>query len=141
MKRSNRIVLLLGVVLAALAFAGVFYVINQRAAPVSTAPTELPTVYARQNIALGTVITSDMVEARPQAISVRDPNAYGDVGQVVGKTARAEIKKDQIILSDGLHRRCGRQRPGRRPSARTRASGHLRARGPGDRRRHAHQRR
>jgi Flp pilus assembly protein CpaB len=39
-----------------------------------------------------------MVETRNQQIAVRDASAFGDVGQVVGKTARAEIKKDQIVL-------------------------------------------
>jgi pilus assembly protein CpaB len=98
LKRSNRLVLLIGVLLAVLAFGGVIYLFNNQPKPTSTAPTQLPTVYAKNDIPLGTVITSDMVEARNQDVTVRDPNAYGDVGQVVGKTARAEIKKDQIIL-------------------------------------------
>jgi pilus assembly protein CpaB len=98
LKRSNRLVLLIGILLAVVAFGGVIFLFNQKPAPISSAPTELPTVYAKQNIPLGTVISADMVEARNQQIAIRDANAFGDVGQVVGKTARAEIKKDQIVL-------------------------------------------
>ena len=54
MKRSNRLVLLIGVLLAVVAFGGVLVLFNQKQAPVSTAPTELPTVYAKQDIPLGT---------------------------------------------------------------------------------------
>jgi pilus assembly protein CpaB len=98
LKRSNRLVLLIGILLAVVAFGGVIFLFNQKPAPTSSAPTELPTVYARQNIPLGTVITADMVETRNQQIAVRDANAFGDVGQVVGKTVRAEIKQGQIVL-------------------------------------------
>ena len=92
MKWSNRLVLLIGILLAVVAFGGVIVLFNSRPAPTSTAPTELPTVYAKVNIPLGTVITTDMVEARNQAISVRSADAYGDVGDVVGKTVRTEVK-------------------------------------------------
>jgi Flp pilus assembly protein CpaB len=92
LKRSNRLVLLIGILLAVVAFGGVIVLFNSRPAPASLAPTELPTVYARVNIPLGTVITTDMVEARNQAISVRAADDYGDVGDVVGKTVRTEVK-------------------------------------------------
>jgi len=92
LKRSNRLVLLIGILLAVVAFGGVIVLFNSRPAPASTAPTELPTVYAKANIPLGTVITADMVEARNQAISVRAADAYGDIGDVVGKTVRTEVK-------------------------------------------------
>lgn len=98
MKRSNRLVLLIGILLAVVAFGGVIVLFNQKAPPPTATPTELPTVYAKQNIPLGTVITAEMIEARNQQIAVRDANAFGDVGQVVGKTARAEIKQNQIVL-------------------------------------------
>jgi Flp pilus assembly protein CpaB len=98
LKRSNRLVLLVGILLAVVAFGGVVVLFNQKQAPASTAPTQLPTVYAKQNIPLGTVITADMVEARNTDVAVRDASAFGDVGQVVGKTVRAEIKQGQLVL-------------------------------------------
>jgi Flp pilus assembly protein CpaB len=98
LKRSNRLVLLIGILLAVVAFAGVIVLFNQRPTPISTTPTELPTVYARGDIPLGTVVTADMVEARNQSIAVRPTDAFGDVGQVVGKTVRSEVKRGQLIL-------------------------------------------
>ncbi len=98
MKRSNRLVLFVGILLAVVAFGSVIVLFNQKPAPVSTAPTELPTVYARQDIALGTVITRDMVEARNLAIPVRPTDAFGDIGVVVGKTVRTEIKQGALLL-------------------------------------------
>jgi Flp pilus assembly protein CpaB len=97
LKRSNRVIMLLGILLAVVAFGGVILLFNQKQAPVTATPTELPTVYAKTNIPLGTVITQDMVEARSQAIAVRATDAFGDVGQVVGKTARTEIKQGALL--------------------------------------------
>jgi Flp pilus assembly protein CpaB len=98
LKRSNRLVLLIGILLAVVAFGGVIVLFNQRPTPISTTPTELPTVYARGDIPLGTVVTADMVEARNQSVAVRPADAFGDVGQVVGKTVRSEVKRGQLIL-------------------------------------------
>ena len=97
MKRSNRIVLVLGIVLAAAAFAATIVVLGQRQPPPSTEPTALPTVYARTNIPLGTTITADMVEARPLDISVRPADAIGDVGLVIGKVVRTDVAQGQQI--------------------------------------------
>ena len=97
MKRSNRLVLIIGIVLAVAAFAGVIVLSNQRQATVSTAPTTLPTVYAKQDIPLGTVITQDMVETKELDVAVRPVDAYGDVGAVVGKTVRTDVKQGAQI--------------------------------------------
>ena len=97
MKRSNRLVLIIGIVLAVAAFAGVIVLSNQRQATVSTAPTTLPTVYAKQDIPLGTVITQDLVETKELDVAVRPVDAYGDVGAVVGKTVRTDVKQGAQI--------------------------------------------
>ena len=97
MKRSNRLVLLIGVLLAVAAFVAIVVVFNNQKATTTTAPTDLPTVYAKADIPLGTIITQDMVEARPLDIAVRPPDAYGDVGLVVGKTVRTDVKSGQEI--------------------------------------------
>jgi pilus assembly protein CpaB len=97
LKRSNRLILLFGIVLAFAVFGGVILVLNQPQAPLAVAPTELPTVYARTNIPLGTVITQDMVEGRNLAVAVRPVDAFGDVGQVIGKTVRTEVKQGALL--------------------------------------------
>jgi len=100
LKRSNRLVLLIGVLLAVAAFVAIVVVFNNQKATTTTAPTDLPTVYAKADIPLGTIITQDMIEARPLDIAVRPPDAYGDVGLVVGKTVRTDVKSGQEISPD-----------------------------------------
>jgi pilus assembly protein CpaB len=97
LKRSNRLVLLVGVLLAVVAFGGVIVLFNQKQPTTSTTPTELPTVYAKVNIPLGTVITNDMVEARNQNVNVRPADAFGDVGQVIGKTVRTDVASQALL--------------------------------------------
>lgn len=98
MKRSNRLVLLIGILLAVVAFVAVVVLFNQQK-PTSTEPTTLPTVYSRVNIPLGTVINQDMLETRPVEIAVRPADAFGDIGLVVGKTSRADIPAGALITS------------------------------------------
>jgi pilus assembly protein CpaB len=98
LKRSNRLVLLIGILLAVVAFVAVVVLFNQQK-PTATAPTTLPTVYARVNIPLGTVINADMVEARQVEEAVRPADAFGDTGLVVGKTARADIAAGMLLTS------------------------------------------
>jgi Flp pilus assembly protein CpaB len=85
------------VLLAVVAFGGVIVLFNQKPQPVSTAPTELPTVYAKVNIPLGTVITGEMVETRNQNVNVRPADAFGDVGQVIGKTVRTDVAAQALL--------------------------------------------
>lgn len=98
MKRSNRLVLLIGILLAVVAFVAVVVLFNQQK-PASTEPTTLPTVYSRVNIPLGTVINQEMLETRPVEIAVRPADAFGDIGLVVGKTSRADIPAGALITS------------------------------------------
>jgi pilus assembly protein CpaB len=97
LKRSNRVILLLGVLLAAAAFLGVVLLFNSRPQTAPTEPEPLPTVYSKVAIPLGTVITADMVETRPLAVSVRPTDAFGDIGLVVGKTVRTDVAAGAII--------------------------------------------
>ena len=90
-------VLLVGVLLALVAFGGVIVLFSQKPAPSGSAPTELPTVYAKTDIPLGTVIKAEMVEARPLNVAVRPADVFGDVGEVVGKTVRTEIKAQALL--------------------------------------------
>jgi pilus assembly protein CpaB len=85
------------VLLAVVAFGGVLILFNQKQAPVSTTPTELPTVYAKADMPLGTVIKPEMVETRNLSVTVRPSDAFGDVGQVVGKTVRTDVANGAIL--------------------------------------------
>lgn len=98
MKRSNRLVLLIGILLAVVAFVAVIVLFNQQK-PTSTVPTTAPTVFARVNIPLGSVINQDELEIRQIELAVRPADAFGDIGLVVGKTSRADIAAGALITS------------------------------------------
>jgi pilus assembly protein CpaB len=107
LKRSNRLILLIGVFLAALAF--VFIVIllsgggggggggggSEATAP----PAELETVVAARDIPLGVTVTAAMVTTQKILANDREIGALGNTGQAIGKVARQTITKGQQVTS------------------------------------------
>lgn len=93
LKRSNRLILLIGIFLAVVAFVGIVLIFNQRPGGQGPAasPTELPTVFAKVDIPLGVQVTADMVEQRNLSTDQRDPTAFQSTSLVIGKVARREI--------------------------------------------------
>jgi Flp pilus assembly protein CpaB len=95
-RRTSRLVLLLGIFLAALTFVVVLF-LSGPTGPGGVTPTEspppvnLPTVVAAQDIPLGTVVTAEMVQSRTLAVTARDENVLGDVSQAIGETTRTTI--------------------------------------------------
>jgi pilus assembly protein CpaB len=92
LKRSNRLVLLIGIFLAIVAFIGVIALSQGTAQPTTpVAPTELPTVFAKADIPLGTKVRADQVELRNWPIPQRSESAFNDVSLVVGKIVREYV--------------------------------------------------
>ena len=94
MKRSNRLVLLVGVFLAIIAFIAVLLLSQNRggaAVDPNAPPTELPTVVATTDIPLGTIIREDQVEVQTKPVAGRDADAFGDESQVIGQVARQQV--------------------------------------------------
>jgi Flp pilus assembly protein CpaB len=95
LKRSNRLVLLIGVFLAVVAFVGIALLLSQSGGGGGggTPPpiTQLPTVKAVKDIPLGTTLTADMVTAETMNVDARKTTAFQDVSQVVGQIARRKI--------------------------------------------------
>jgi Flp pilus assembly protein CpaB len=109
-RRTSRLVLLLGIFLAALTFIVVLFLGGPggggglTASP-SAPPAQLPTVVAAVDIPLGTVVTADMVTTRTLAANTRDAGALGDVSQAVGKTTRtALVAQAQVHEGDFQNR-------------------------------------
>lgn len=95
MKRSNRLILLIGVFLAIVAFVGIVVVVGR---PTSSGPggpqqpaTELPTVIAKQDIPLGTPLRADMLETKQLPVTARETTAFQDTSLVVGRTVRTNL--------------------------------------------------
>ncbi len=102
MKRSNRLVLLIGALLAVVAFVGVILLLGQdgtggggpQATP--TAPTTAQVVKATVDIPAGTVVTSTMVDVETVPIAA-SADSIPDPGLVIGKTIRENAKAGSIL--------------------------------------------
>lgn len=113
MRRTSRLVLLLGIFLAALTFVVVLFLSNgsggtgnngQPAGPTAP-PTQLPVVVAVSDIPLGTVVTADLLTTRTIAVPSIETNALGDVSQAVGKTTRTNIVAGQQVHATDFQNR------------------------------------
>ncbi|HYK94582.1 MAG TPA: Flp pilus assembly protein CpaB [Candidatus Dormibacteraeota bacterium] len=112
MRRTSRLVLLLGIFLAAMTFVVVLFLNpgtgggggGQANGP-SAAPTQLATVVAVADIPLGTVVTADMLTTKTLAVNVRDANVYGDPSQAIGKTTRTAIVAGAQVHSSDFQNR------------------------------------
>jgi pilus assembly protein CpaB len=109
-RRTSRLVLLLGIFLAALTFVVVLF-LGGGGRPGGIAPTpsappaNLPTVVAALDIPLGTIVTAEMVTSRTLPANTREANVLGDVSQAIGKTTRrALVAGGQVHSSDFQNR-------------------------------------
>ncbi len=102
MKRSNRLVLLVGVFLAIVAFIGILLLMGGGGSSEPPTVTELPTVVATAEIPLGTEIRADQVTEQMVKIAGRDVGAFGSITQVVGKIARQRVAVGAAITAETL---------------------------------------
>jgi Flp pilus assembly protein CpaB len=106
LKRSNRLVLLVGIFLAVVAFVGIAILLsggpNRGQNPAASAVTKLPTVIAAQDIPLGVVIKPEMVKVEDRDVGTsRKAGAFGDPGQVIGLPVRRKITAEaQLEAAD-----------------------------------------
>ena len=94
MKRSNRLVLLIGVFLAIVAFVGIVVVLGQTGpgpGPAASAAAPVTTVVAAQDIPLGATLTQGMLTTAPIKTTDRKAGAFGDPSQIVGQKVRRPI--------------------------------------------------
>jgi Flp pilus assembly protein CpaB len=106
LKRSNRLVLLVGVFLAIVAFVAVIILSgnpqgggpgsNRPSAP----PTEGPVVIATSDIPLSSRIGADQITTKVIAISAMLPGAFTDPSQVIGKVVREPVRAGAQITTD-----------------------------------------
>lgn len=104
MKRSNRLILLIGILLAVVAFVGIIIISSGPPNPnpnSSSTSTPIATVYAKVAIPLGTPVTADMLTIQNKLPTERDPSAFGDTGLVIGKIIRRDVVAGtQLVASD-----------------------------------------
>lgn len=110
MRRTSRLVLLLGIFLAAMVFVVVLF-LRPGTGPSGTAsgptapPTQLATLVAVADIPLGTVVTADMFATKTLSVDVRDADVYGDASQAAGKTTRVALAAGAQVHSSDFQNR------------------------------------
>lgn len=100
MKRSNRLILLIGFLLAAVAFVGVVLLLGQQGgAPTPGQPDASKTtiVVASVDIPLGETLTEDLVETREVRTTEKPAGAYTLESEVVGRAITTQLTKGQLI--------------------------------------------
>ena len=104
MKRSNRLVLLVGVFLAIVAFIGILLISQGGGTGTGepVVPTVLPTVVAKANIPLGSRIQAGDVEVLVKPVTGRDADAFGDTSQVIGKVVRENVTAGAAVTARTL---------------------------------------
>ena len=105
MKRSNRLILLIGVFLAVVAFVLIVILLGNQTkdnnSPNAT-PSPISTVIAAQDIPLGATITEEMLTTQNLPPVQRLPGAFQVPSQVVGQIARQEVTSGEQITSATL---------------------------------------
>ena len=102
MKRSNRLVLLVGVFLAVVAFVGILVLGQGSGGGQKEAPTDGPVVVATADIPLSTRITQDQVTTKTVPLTAITAGAFTDPSQVIGKIVREPVKSGAQITSTTL---------------------------------------
>ncbi len=101
MKRSNRLILLIGFLLAAIAFVGVIYVLGNGSGGGGTTnqpdANKTTIVVASVDIPLGTTITEDLVETQEVRTTEKPVGAFTLESEVIGRTITTQLTKGQLL--------------------------------------------
>jgi pilus assembly protein CpaB len=105
LKRSNRLVLLIGIFLALVAFVLIIVMLGGGGGDGTVRPSAAPTtanvVVATKDIDLGATIQADQVGLKEIPVPV-PANSYPDTALVIGQTARSSVTAGQLITSNTL---------------------------------------
>jgi pilus assembly protein CpaB len=106
LKRSNRLILLIGLFLAAIAFVGIILVLggggdggDGTSGPDATKTT---IVVASADIPLGTLITEDLVETQEVRNTELPAGAYTTEAEVINRTTTTDLMKGQLVGSSAF---------------------------------------
>ena len=103
MKRSNRLVLLVGVFLAIVAFVGILLLTREQPQGNTQAPpTTGPVVVALTDIPLSTRIQASQVGTITVDLKAIPPDAFADPSQVIGQIVRQPVAKGAQITTATL---------------------------------------
>ncbi len=103
MKRSSRLIILVGALLAVAAFGGILWYGSQGGttpgSASATGATTTKIVQAATAISLGTTITANQVVVKEVPVTSAPVDAFSDPSQVVGRIARQQINAGDTITT------------------------------------------
>ena len=103
MKRSNRLVILVGVLLAVLAFVGIVILLNSRGGTgTEETPVTVNVIVAKENIEIGDEVTPDKVEQKQVNPGEVVGTPFGDPSQVSGQRAIFAIPAGSQVPQEAL---------------------------------------
>jgi len=97
-KRTNRLILLIGVLLAVVAFIGIVVVFNNQSS--GNQSTQVPTasvVVASRDVKLGDTISDNQVSTQQIPLADKKLDQFSQTGEVIGQVARTDIGKGQFL--------------------------------------------
>lgn len=103
MKRSNRLVILVGVLLAVMAFVGIVVLLGQGKTNTVVEKTTVPVLVAKADIAIGDSVTPDRVqvkEVEPDAVA---GTRFSDPSQLTGSPALFPIAAGQQVSRESVN--------------------------------------
>lgn len=103
MKRSNRLVILVGVLLAVMAFVGIVVLLGQDKTNNVVEKTTVPVLVAKADIAIGDSVTPDKVqvkEVEPDAVA---GTRFSDPSQLTGSPALFPIAAGQQVSRESVN--------------------------------------
>ncbi len=103
MKRSNRLVLLVGVFLAIVAFVGILLLVRSPSTSEVTAPTTGKVVVATADIPLSSKIKAEQLKTIELDLTSISPGAFSDPSQVIGQIARQSVATGAQITATTLN--------------------------------------
>jgi Flp pilus assembly protein CpaB len=101
-KRSNRLVILVGVLLAVLAFVGIVVLLGQRTSPQQQEKRTVTVIVAKSDIAIGDSVTPDLVETLevpPEAVvgtRIADPSALTGAPALFPIAAGSQVSREAL---------------------------------------------
>ena len=100
MKRSNRLVILVGLLLAVLAFVAIIIVLNGRGGGTSEEKRTVAVLVAKQDIAIGEPVTPDLVEAKEVLPDAVVATRISDASLLTGRPALFAVVKGQQVTQE-----------------------------------------
>jgi Flp pilus assembly protein CpaB len=101
LKRSNRLVLLIGIFLAVVAFVLILFSLsNSNPSEPTAGRNEVNVVVAARDIPLSTKITAADVKTKTIPVADKPANGYTDTAFVIGQIARQAVVAEQLITTD-----------------------------------------